>query len=80
MIELAADQRERAIGIVLSGTDHDAAAAHHEHRDAERGPPHVLEDDVGVAADPVPDAPFEKVPVYDEELVLISAAGHRPCH
>jgi DNA-binding transcriptional LysR family regulator len=26
----------------------------------------------------VPDAPFEKVPVYNEELVLISAAGHPP--
>jgi DNA-binding transcriptional LysR family regulator len=34
--------------------------------------------DAAIAADPVPDAPFEKVPVYNEELVLISAAGHRP--
>jgi DNA-binding transcriptional LysR family regulator len=34
--------------------------------------------DAAIAADPIPDAPFEKVPVYNEELVLISAAGHRP--
>jgi DNA-binding transcriptional LysR family regulator len=34
--------------------------------------------DAAIAAEPIPDAPFEKVPVYNEELVLISAAGHRP--
>jgi DNA-binding transcriptional LysR family regulator len=34
--------------------------------------------DAAIAAEPVPDAPFEKVPVYKEELVLISAAGHPP--
>lgn len=34
--------------------------------------------DAAIAAEPIPDAPFEKVPVYNEELVIISAAGHRP--
>jgi DNA-binding transcriptional LysR family regulator len=34
--------------------------------------------DAAIAAEPVPDAPFEKVPVYKEELVIISGAGHPP--
>jgi DNA-binding transcriptional LysR family regulator len=34
--------------------------------------------DAAIAAEPIPDAPFEKVPVYNEELVIVSAAGHRP--
>lgn len=34
--------------------------------------------DAGIAAEPVPDARFEKVAIYDEELVLIAAAGHPP--
>ena len=34
--------------------------------------------DAGIAVEPVPDTPFEKVAVYDEELVLIAAAGHPP--
>ena len=34
--------------------------------------------DAAIAAEPVPDAPFEKVPVYKEELVIIAAAGHPP--
>ena len=29
-------------------------------------------------SEPIPDAPFEKVPIYNEELVLIAAAGHPP--
>ena len=31
-----------------------------------------------IAVEPVPDAPFEKVPLYNEELVIIAAAGHPP--
>jgi len=34
--------------------------------------------DAALVAEPVADAPFEKVPVYDEELVIVAAAGHRP--
>lgn len=34
--------------------------------------------DAAVAAEPLPDAPFEKVPLYDEELVIVAAAGHPP--
>jgi DNA-binding transcriptional LysR family regulator len=34
--------------------------------------------DAALVAEPVADAPFEKVPVFDEELVIIAAAGHRP--
>jgi DNA-binding transcriptional LysR family regulator len=34
--------------------------------------------DAAIAAEPLPDAPFEKVPLYDEELVLVAAADHPP--
>jgi DNA-binding transcriptional LysR family regulator len=34
--------------------------------------------DAGIAIEPIPDAPFEKLPVYVEELVIIAAAGHPP--
>jgi DNA-binding transcriptional LysR family regulator len=34
--------------------------------------------DAGIAAEPIPDAPFEKAPIYDEELVIIATAGHPP--
>src|SRR6266481_5629985 len=34
--------------------------------------------DAALLADPVADAPFEKVPIYDEELVIVAAAGHPP--
>ena len=34
--------------------------------------------DVALAAEPLPDAPFEKVPLYDEELVIVAAEGHPP--
>jgi DNA-binding transcriptional LysR family regulator len=34
--------------------------------------------DAVIAAEPLPDAPFEKVPLYDEELVMVAAAGHAP--
>jgi DNA-binding transcriptional LysR family regulator len=34
--------------------------------------------DAGIAFEPVPDAQFDKVPIYNEELVLIAAAGHPP--
>lgn len=34
--------------------------------------------DAGIAFEPVPDAQFDKVPIYSEELVLIAAAGHPP--
>ncbi len=34
--------------------------------------------DAGIAIEPVPDAPFEKLPVYREELVLIATADHPP--
>jgi len=36
--------------------------------------------DAGIAVEPVPDAAFDKVPIYKEELVLIAAAGHPPIH
>jgi DNA-binding transcriptional LysR family regulator len=32
--------------------------------------------DVAIAAEPLADAPFEKVPLYDEELVIVAAKGH----
>jgi len=32
--------------------------------------------DAVIAAEPLADAPFEKVPLYDEEIVIIAAAGH----
>ena len=34
--------------------------------------------DAGIAFEPVPEAQFDKVPIYSEELVLIAAAGHPP--
>jgi DNA-binding transcriptional LysR family regulator len=34
--------------------------------------------DAALVAEPVPDAPFEKIPLYDEELVIIAAAKHPP--
>jgi DNA-binding transcriptional LysR family regulator len=34
--------------------------------------------DAGLAAEPIADAPFEKLPIYDEELVIVAAAGHPP--
>src|SRR2546421_12069152 len=34
--------------------------------------------EAGLTSDPVADAPFEKVPIYEEELVIIATAGHPP--
>lgn len=34
--------------------------------------------DAAIGAEPIADAPFEKVAVYDEELVMIARAGHKP--
>jgi DNA-binding transcriptional LysR family regulator len=34
--------------------------------------------DAALAAEPVADAPFEKVAIYDEELVIVAAADHPP--
>lgn len=34
--------------------------------------------DGALVAEPIADAPFEKVPLYDEELVIIAAANHPP--
>jgi DNA-binding transcriptional LysR family regulator len=34
--------------------------------------------DAALVAEPIPDAPFEKIPLYDEELVIITAANHPP--
>jgi len=34
--------------------------------------------DVALAAEPLADAPFEKVPLYNEELVIVAAKGHAP--
>src|SRR2546429_1537294 len=34
--------------------------------------------DAALTSDPVADAPFEKVPIYEEELVIIAPAGHPP--
>ena len=34
--------------------------------------------DAAIVAEPLADAPFEKVPLYDEELLIIAAAGHPP--
>jgi DNA-binding transcriptional LysR family regulator len=34
--------------------------------------------DAALAAEPLPDAPFDKVAVYQEDLVIIAAAGHPP--
>jgi DNA-binding transcriptional LysR family regulator len=34
--------------------------------------------DAALVAEPIADAPFEKIRLYDEELVIIAAAGHPP--
>jgi DNA-binding transcriptional LysR family regulator len=34
--------------------------------------------DAALLAEPIADAPFEKVPIYDEELVIVAAANHPP--
>src|SRR5262245_11599276 len=34
--------------------------------------------DAAVVAEPVADAPFEKVPLFEEEIVIIASAGHKP--
>jgi DNA-binding transcriptional LysR family regulator len=34
--------------------------------------------DAALVAEPIADAPFEKIPLYDEELVIIAAANHPP--
>ena len=34
--------------------------------------------DAALTAGSIPDAPFEKIPVYEEEMVIVAAAGHRP--
>jgi DNA-binding transcriptional LysR family regulator len=34
--------------------------------------------DAGIAMEPIVDSPFDKVAIYDEELVVIAAAGHPP--
>jgi DNA-binding transcriptional LysR family regulator len=34
--------------------------------------------DGALVAEPIADAPFEKIPLYDEELVIIAAASHPP--
>jgi DNA-binding transcriptional LysR family regulator len=34
--------------------------------------------DAALVAEPVAEGPFEKVPIFEEELVIVAAAGHRP--
>jgi DNA-binding transcriptional LysR family regulator len=34
--------------------------------------------DAALVAEPIADAPFEKIPLYDEELVIIAKANHPP--
>jgi DNA-binding transcriptional LysR family regulator len=34
--------------------------------------------DAALVAEPIADAPFEKVPIYEEELVIIAGANHPP--
>ena len=34
--------------------------------------------DAAIVAEPVADAPFDKTPLFEEEIVLIAAAGHPP--
>ncbi len=34
--------------------------------------------DAALVAEPIADAPFEKIPMYDEELVIIAGASHPP--
>jgi DNA-binding transcriptional LysR family regulator len=34
--------------------------------------------DAALVSEPIADAPFDKTPIYDEELVILAAAGHPP--
>jgi DNA-binding transcriptional LysR family regulator len=34
--------------------------------------------DAALVAEPIADAPFEKIPLYDEELVIVATANHPP--
>jgi DNA-binding transcriptional LysR family regulator len=34
--------------------------------------------DAGIAIEPVAETPFEKAPIYNEELVIVATAGHPP--
>jgi DNA-binding transcriptional LysR family regulator len=34
--------------------------------------------DAALTAGEIPDAPFEKIPIYEEEMVIVAAAGHPP--
>jgi len=34
--------------------------------------------DAAITAGSIPEAPFEKIPLYEEELVIVAAAGHPP--
>lgn len=34
--------------------------------------------DAALVSEPIADAPFDKTPIYDEELVIVAAAGHPP--
>jgi DNA-binding transcriptional LysR family regulator len=34
--------------------------------------------DAALVAEPIADAPFEKIPLYDEEMVIVAAANHPP--
>jgi DNA-binding transcriptional LysR family regulator len=34
--------------------------------------------DAALTAGAIPDAPFEKIPVFEEEMVIVAAAGHPP--
>jgi DNA-binding transcriptional LysR family regulator len=34
--------------------------------------------DAAAVAEPVADAPFDKTPIFDEEIVIVAAAGHPP--
>jgi len=34
--------------------------------------------DAALAAEPIPDGPFDKFPAYEEEMVIVAAAGHPP--
>ena len=34
--------------------------------------------DAALVDEPIADAPFEKIPLYDEELVIIASANHPP--
>ena len=34
--------------------------------------------DAALTAGSIPDAPFEKIPIYEEEMVIVAGAGHQP--